>query len=211
MRGFAYTGILLFALTPLVAPSAHATVRPPSDTLSVELKWLDRAAPVWRARLRLVRYSTATVAPGSATFTAVSLRAPDSLVIAGADSALIVIPGTQVVQPGYPVLRPNAAVTLAMRTHAAAPAGGFWCGALGAAPTSSVLPNEPVDVCWFVRVLAGSSDAAVLTAIKGSWFGSGPSSAVPVLGAGVAFKRAGKARTGSLGGGGSNEPMTIDP
>ncbi len=211
MRGFGILGMLLFALAPLVSSSAHATVRPPTDSLTVHLRWLDRDSPQWRARLRLTRYSTATVAPGSAVYTALSLRAADSLVIIGADSALIVIPGTQVVWPGYPALRANTAITTALRTHAAAPAGGFWFGALGSAPTSSVLPNEPVDVCWFIRVAAGTSDQSVMQAVQGAWFGSGPSSAAPVLGAGVAFKRASKAHQGSIGGGGAREPMTIDP
>ena len=211
MRGFVTCGTLMVALTLLMATSALATVRPPSDSLTVEIKWLDRSAPQWRARLRLVRYSTATVPPGSTTYTALALRPPDSLVIIGADSALVVIPGTQVVWPGYPALRENAGAATAFRTHPSAPAGGFWCGARGAAPTSAVLPNEPVDVCWFVRVLAGSSEQSILAAVRNSWFGSGPSSAAPALGAGVMFKRPSNVRNVSVTGGGPGGTMTSDP
>ena len=195
----------------MAAPNAMATVRPPSDSLTVEIKWLDRDAPQWRARLRLVRYSTATVPPGSTTYNALAMRAPDSLVITRADSALVVIPGTQVVWPGYPALRPNAAVATEFRTQGTAPAGGIWSGALGGAPTSCVLPNEPVDVCWFVRVVAGSTDGAILDAARSSWFGSGPSSAAPMLGADVLFKRPSKARNVSVTGGGPGGTMTSDP
>ncbi len=211
MRGFVPCGILLIALTLLMAPSARATVRPPTDSLTVEIKWLDRDAPQWRARLRLVRYTTATVPPGSTTYTALAMRTPDSLVITGADSALVVIPATQVMWPGFPKLRPNAAVATAFRTQPSAPAGGIWSGAMGGAPSSCVLPNEPVDVCWFVRVVAGSSDRAILDAVRSTWFGSGPSSAAPVLGAGVLFKRPSKATNTSVTGGGPGGTMTSDP
>ena len=215
MRGFALGSA--FALVTVgalaFAPRAHATVRPPTDTLTVELKWLDRTSPTWRARVRLVRYSTQTVAPGPPVHTALSLRVPDSLVITGIDSALVVLPGTQVAVPGYPTLRPHVPAQQAFRAHPAAPAGGFWRGAMASVRTASVLPNDPVDVCWFLQVAAGTSEGALLDKLQETRFGSGPANAAAVLGSGVQFKLVGRSRPPSGTGGGSDpiEPKTLDP
>ena len=203
--------VLLAAALFAGAPSAaHGTVRPPADSLAVELKWLARTGPVWTARLRLLGYVTTGHTPGSPFYTSLALRLPDSLAILGADSALVVLSGTQLPAPGYPSLPVSAAAATAFRNKPSAPPGGVWRGAFSPTPATIVPPNQPVEVCWFVRTPAGISTADVMSAVRRATFGSatGDVSANPV--ADFAFKSVTNVRIAG-GGGGSSRPKTIDP
>ena len=77
-------------------------------------------------------------------------------------------------------------------------------------PATIVPPNQPVEVCWFVRTPAGISTADVMSAVRKATFGSatGDVSANPV--ADFAFKSVTNVRIAG-GGGGSSRPKTIDP
>lgn len=199
-----------FAMLAVFATPARATVRPPSDTLRVELAWVQRTVAPWTARIRLVRYATATVAPGSGVRTSLALRTTDPSVILGADSAVVVLPGTAVRVPGIPQLAADAAVAEAFRVRPGAPAKGTWYGAMGSAPAMPVLPNEPVDVCWFVRVPGGTPDDGLITAVRGCTFASATASA-GVPGADAAYKAAGPVRGPGTARGGSDDPFRTAP
>ncbi len=193
-----------------LSPShAHATVRPPADSLRVRFDWIDQGGSPWLARVRALRYTTSGSAPGTTVFTALALRLADSLAVAGADSALVVLPGTRIPAPGYPVLLPDAPTATAFRNQAGAPAGGFWLGARATARTAIVLPNEPVDILWFVRVIPDSTGTAAPIALRGATFGSATANGAGAPTGNVAFKTVSKLGVSSPRGGGG--PHAIDP
>ena len=178
---------------------AHATVRPPSDSLTVEVRWLYRTETDWRARLRLVHFTTIGSAPGAASNGALAFRLRDSLAITEIDSALIVLPDTQVPAPGFSVLMPNAPVANGFRAQKLPLSSGFWRGALAAIPSPPVLPNMPVDVCWFVRVAPGTEDTTLAGAIEKSYFCSATGTGAGGLNSNIAFKPATVVVTSSHG------------
>jgi hypothetical protein len=196
-RGAGISALLL----ALGAGHAYATVAPPVDSLRVEFLKLDSDEPATHLRLRLVRYTTTGIAPATTAFTGLALRLPDSLTITGVDSALVVLPGTQIPSPEFPVLLPDTAIVTAFRAQPSAPAGGFWLGVRGGVRTLIGLPHEPVDVCWFVRIAASAGPTSIPFALLGATAASASTNGARALSGNVAFKHISKARPSMLGGG----------
>lgn len=223
MRGFALTsrldrahaGILgLVAVCALASGApreAHAAVVPPADSTCAVFDWVDRSASPWQGRIRLMRYLTLGVAGGGGAHAGFALRVPDSTVIVGADSAWVVLQGTQVRWPGLPVLLPSVAATADFAAHGQAPPGGSWRGLSSGESISTTLPGEPVDICLFVRVAPGTSDAVVGAVVLASVFGSAVTSPTGVLQSNVAFEPAACLKRSDAGGGGSGLPRTHEP
>jgi hypothetical protein len=143
----------------------------------VEVSWIDASSNPARVRIRLVRFLTVSISPTLPTRTALALRFADTTVVRGSDSAYVVLPGTRVRVPGLATLLPDAVTANSVRTAPGAPAGGAWIGALGRADAMPVLPNQPVDVCWVLRVAPGTTPAALMNALAGATSGSANASA----------------------------------
>ena len=181
------------------ARSARACDGAASDRHAVRrAQWLDRVSPTWRARVRLVRYSTQTVAPGPAVIPPLAARARFARDHGHRQRARRAS-GTQVAVPGYPPLRPSVAAH-----RRSAPTRRHPPSALARCLGQRTHRERPAERsrrrCLVLQVAAGTSEAALLATRRRRASAAVAANAAAVL-ARSEFQHAGKSRPPSGSGG----------